>query len=47
MINLATFLAGFAVGVILTGLFEQRAVKEILSLRTFLRAELQKLTAKL
>jgi len=47
MTNLVIFLAGFSVGVILTGLFEQRAVKEVLSLRTFLRAELQKLTAKL
>jgi hypothetical protein len=47
MMNLVTFLAGFCTGVILTGLFEQRAVKEVLSLRAFLRAELQKLTARL
>jgi hypothetical protein len=47
MINVVTFLAGFAAGVVLTELFEQRAVKEILSLRTFLRAELQKLAARL
>lgn len=47
MTNLVIFLAGFSTGVVVTGLFEQRAVKEVLSLRTFLRAELQKLTAKL
>ncbi len=47
MTNLVTFLSGFAVGVVLTGLFEQRAVREVISLRTYLRAELQKLTAKL
>ena len=47
MINLVTFLAGFVAGVILTGLFEQRAVKEVISLRTFLRAELQKLATRL
>ena len=47
MINLVTFLAGFIAGMILTGLFEQRAVREILSLRTFLRAELQKLATRL
>ena len=47
MINLVTFLAGFIAGMILTGLFEQRAVKEVLSLRTFLRAELQKLASRL
>jgi len=47
MINLVTFLIGFAAGVVLTGLFEQRAVREIVSLRTYLRAELQKLTAKI
>ncbi len=47
MINLVTFLAGFIAGMILTGLFEQRTVKEILSLRTFLRAELQKLATRL
>jgi hypothetical protein len=45
--NLVTFLAGFGVGVVLTGLFEQRAVNEVISLRAYLRAELQKLTAKL
>ena len=47
MINLVTFLAGVIAGMILTGLFEQRAVREILSLRTFLRAELQKLATRL
>ena len=47
MINLVTFLAGFIAGMILTGLFEQRAVREILSLRTFLRAELQRLATRL
>ena len=47
MINVVTFLAGFSAGVILAGLFEQRAVREVLSLRTYLRAELQKLTVKL
>ncbi len=47
MTNLVTFLAGFSLGVVLASLFEQRAVKEIISLRTYLRAELQKLTAKL
>lgn len=47
MINLVIFLAGFIAGMILTGLFEQRAVREVLSLRTFLRAELQKLAARL
>jgi hypothetical protein len=47
MTNLVTFLAGFAAGVILTSLFEQRAVNEVVSLRAYLRAELQKLTAKL
>jgi len=47
MTNLVIFLAGFSAGVVLAGLFEQRAVKEVLSLRTFLRAELQKLTVKL
>jgi hypothetical protein len=47
MINVVIFLAGFSGGVILAGLFEQRAVREVLSLRTFLRAELQKLAAKL
>ncbi len=47
MTNMVMFLGGFAAGVVLTGLFEQRAVREVLSLRTYLRAELQKLTAKL
>jgi hypothetical protein len=47
MINVVTFLAGFTAGIILAGLFEQRAVKEVLSLRTFLRAELQRLSTKL
>ncbi len=47
MTNLVTFLAGFSAGVVLASLFEQRAVKEIISLRAYLRAELQKLTAKL
>ena len=47
MINVVIFLAGFSAGVILTGLFEQRAVREVLILRTFLRAELQKLYVKL
>jgi hypothetical protein len=47
MINAVIFLAGFSAGVILAGLFEQRAVREVLNLRTFLRAELQKLATKL
>ena len=47
MTNLVIFLAGFSVGVVLTGLFEQRAVKEVQSMGTLLRAELQKLAAKL
>jgi|GEM_PF-3559025 alpha-D-ribose 1-methylphosphonate 5-triphosphate synthase subunit PhnL len=44
---LATFFGGFTAGAVLTGIFHHRAVKEILSLRAFLRAELQKLEAKL
>lgn len=47
MTNMVIFLVGFTAGVVLAGMFEQRAVKEILSLRTFLRAELQKLGARL
>ena len=47
MIHFVTFLAGFTAGVILAELFEQRAVREVLNLRTFLRAELQKLYVKL
>ena len=47
MMNMVIFLLGFTVGVVVAGLFEQRAVKEVLSLRTFLRTELQKLAAKL
>ncbi|HET7213418.1 MAG TPA: hypothetical protein VFL79_07520 [Terriglobia bacterium] len=47
MTNMVIFLVGFTAGVILAGMFEQRAVKEILSLRTFLRAELQKLGTRL
>lgn len=47
MINLMTFLAGFCAGVVLASLFEQRAVREIISLRAYLRAELQNLAAKL
>jgi len=47
MTNMVAFLSGFAAGVVLTGLFEHRAVREVISLRTYLRAELQKLTAKL
>ena len=47
MINAVMFLVGFTAGLILAGLFEQRAVREILNLRTFLRAELQRLTARL
>lgn len=47
MINMVIFLVGFTAGVMVAGLFEQRAVKEILNLRTFLRAELQKLAMRL
>jgi hypothetical protein len=47
MINVVIFLAGFIAGVVVAGMFEQRAVREILSLRTFLRAEFQKLAARL
>jgi hypothetical protein len=47
MTHVAIFLAGLTAGIILAGLFEQRAVREVLSLRTFLRAELQKLATKL
>ena len=47
MTNLVIFLSGFVAGLLLAGLFEQRAVREVLSLRTYLRAELQKLAAKL
>ena len=47
MINMVIFLLGFTAGVVLAGMFEQRAVKEILSLRTFLRAELQRLTLRM
>jgi len=47
MIDVVTFLVGFTAGLILAGLFEQRAVREILNLRTFLRAELQRLAARL
>ena len=47
MIDMVVFLVGFTAGVMLAGMFEQRAVKEILSLRTFLRAELQKLAMRL
>jgi hypothetical protein len=47
MTHVVTFLAGFSAGVILAGMLEQRAVREVLSLRTFLRAELQRLAARL
>jgi hypothetical protein len=47
MIHAVTFLVGFSVGLVLAGLFEQRAVREVLSLRTYLRAELQKLAVRL
>ena len=47
MINAVIFLAGFSAGVILAGLLEQRAVREVLNLRTFLRAELQRLATRL
>jgi hypothetical protein len=47
MIHVVIFLVGFTVGLVLAGFFEQRAVREILNLRTFLRAELQRLAARL
>lgn len=47
MIDMVIFLMGFTAGVLVAGLFEQRAVNEILRLRTFLRAELQNLAARL
>ena len=47
MTHVVTFLVGFSVGLVLAGLFEQRAVREVLSLRTYLRAELQRLGTRL
>lgn len=47
MMHIVMFLVGFTAGLVLAGLFEQRAVREILNLRTFLRAELQRLAARL
>ena len=47
MTDLVIFLVGFTAGVLVAGLFEQRAVNEILRLRTFLRAELQNLATRL
>jgi len=47
MTNILIFLVGFAVGVVLTGLFEQRAVNEVEKLRAYMSTELQKLAAKL
>jgi hypothetical protein len=47
MISMVIFLVGFTAGIVLAGLFEQRAVNEILNLRTFLRAELQRLSTRL
>jgi hypothetical protein len=47
MMNAVMFLVGFTAGLVVAGLFEQRAVREILNLRTFLRAELQRLAARL
>jgi len=44
---MVVFLVGFTAGLVVAGLFEQRAVNEILRLRTYLRAELQKLTTRL
>lgn len=47
MTDMVVFLVGFTAGVVVAGMFEQRAVNEILRLRTFLRAELQKLGTRL
>jgi hypothetical protein len=47
MTSMVIFLVGFTAGIVVAGMFEQRAVNEILNLRTFLRAELQKLTMRL
>ena len=47
MTDVVIFLVGFTAGVLVAGLFEQRAVNEILRLRTFLRAELQNLATRL
>jgi hypothetical protein len=47
MTNMVIFLVGFTAGVVLAGMFEQRAVNEILNLRAFLRAELQRLSTRL
>ena len=47
MTDIVIFLVGFTAGVVVAGMFEQRAVNEILSLRTFLRAELQRLSIRL
>jgi hypothetical protein len=47
MTDMVIFLVGFTAGVLVAGLFEQRAVNEILRLRTFLRAELQNLATRL
>ena len=47
MTNILIFLAGFAVGVVLSRLFEQRTVNEVEKLRAFVGTELQKLAAKL
>lgn len=47
MIHVVLFLVGFTAGLLLAGMFERRAVREILNLRTYLRAELQRLAARL
>ena len=47
MTNILIFLAGFAVGVVLSRLFEQRTVNEVEKLRAFVGTELQQLAAKL
>lgn len=47
MTYMLMFLVGFGVGVVLAGLFEQRAVNEVEKLRAYVGTELQKLAAKL
>ena len=47
MTNILMFLVGFAVGVVLARLFEQRTVNEVEKLRAFVTLELQKIAAKL
>ena len=42
-----SILGGFAVGVLLSSMFENRAVEEVQKLRSYLSTELQRLASKL